>query len=412
MKQPPFPRSSSVVDPRVGDFGPALLALEDGRLFPGVAFGAHCSGVGDLVVNTSQTGYQEIATDPSYAGQLVVMTYPLIGNYGRIHHDDQSGRPWLRGLIVANATAAVLDDARQLATMLREFGIPAIAGVDTRALARHLRSSGSLRAVMTAPGQTDSDEARALARAVPRWEDQDFVAQVSPAAARDEGDPSEGGPLVAILDFGLKTNIVRSLRRRGTRVRVLPHTATAAEALAPDVDGVVFSPGPGDPARLDGPVALAAAAIRDGRPLLGICLGHQIIGRAAGANTRRLPFGHHAANHPVKDLATGLVQVTAQHHEVTVIGETLPEASGFVVSQIDLNDGSVEGLRHRTLPIETVQYHPEGGPGPLDALAVFDRFVKAARARHGGAEPEPTVGAVEPMHLDTAELRRRLRGMD
>jgi carbamoyl-phosphate synthase small subunit len=412
VKQPPFPRSSAVVDPRVGDYGPALLALQDGRLFPGIAFGAQRAGEGDLVVNTSQTGYQEIATDPSYAGQLVVMTYPLIGNYGRVHYDDQSERPWLRGLIVANATAAVLDDAQQLATMLRAAGIPAIAGVDTRALARHLRSNGCLRAIVTAPGQTDPEEARALARAVPRWEDQDFVAEVSPVAARDEGDPSEGGPLVAILDFGLKTNIVRSLRKRGARVRVLPHTATAVEALAPEVDGIVFSPGPGDPARLDGPVALARQVIADGRPLLGICLGHQIIGRAAGANTRRLPFGHHAANHPVQDLETGLVQVTAQNHEVTVIGETLPEASGFVVSQIDLNDGSVEGLRHRTLPIETVQYHPEGGPGPLDALAVFDRFVSAARARHGGTAPEPTVGKVEPVHLDTAELQRRLQGMD
>ena len=412
LKQPPFPRSSAVVDPRVGDYGPALLALEDGRVFPGIAFGSQRAGQGDLVVNTSQTGYQEIATDPSYAGQLVVMTYPLIGNYGRIHFDDQSERPWLRGLIVANATAAVLGDAQQLATMLRESSIPAIAGVDTRALARHLRSHGSLRAILTAPGQTDIEEAQALARAVPRWEDQDFVALVSPEAARDEGEATESGPLVAILDFGLKTNIVRSLRRRGARVRVLPHTATAAEVLAPDIDGVVFSPGPGDPARLDGPVALARKVIADGRPLLGICLGHQIIGRAAGAGTKRLPFGHHAANHPVKDLETGLVQVTAQNHEVTVIADTLPAQSGFVVSQIDLNDGSVEGLRHRTLPIETVQYHPEGGPGPLDALAVFDRFVNAARTRHGGADPAPTVGRVEPLHLDTAELHRRLKGMD
>jgi carbamoyl-phosphate synthase small subunit len=405
-KQPPFPRPSAVVDPRVGDYGPALLALEDGRVFPGIAFGSQRTGQGDLVVNTSQTGYQEIATDPSYAGQLVVMTYPLIGNYGRIHHDDQSERPWLRGLIVANATAAVLGDAQQLATMLRESRIPAIAGIDTRALARHLRANGSLRAIVTAPGQTDVEEARQLARAVPRWEDQDFVAQVSPEAAHDEGDSSEPGPLVVILDFGLKTNIVRSLRRRGARVRVLPHTATAADVLTPEVDGVVFSPGPGDPARLDGPVALARQVIADGRPLLGICLGHQIVGRAAGAGTKRLPFGHHAANHPVKDLETGLVQVTAQNHEVTVISDTLPAESGFVVSQIDLNDGSVEGLRHRTLPIETVQYHPEGGPGPLDALAVFDRFVKAATARHDGAAPTATVGAAEPYHLDTAELTK------
>jgi carbamoyl-phosphate synthase small subunit len=388
-----------------------LLALEDGRVFPGIAFGALCRGEGDLVVNTSQTGYQEIATDPSYAGQLVVMTYPLIGNYGRLRPDDQSERPWLRGLIVANATAAVIDDARQLATMLREHGIPAIAGVDTRSLARHLRAGGSLRAVITAPGETDGDAAIKLAKAVTRWEDQDFVAEVSPCEPREVGILSEGGPLVAILDFGLKTNIVRSLSRRGARVRILPHTATAEEALAPDVDGVVFSPGPGDPARLDGPVALARAAIADGRPLLGICLGHQIIGRAAGAGTRRLPFGHHAANHPVKDLDTGRVQVTAQNHEVTVVADTLPADSGFVVSQIDLNDGSVEGLRHRSLPIETVQFHPEGGPGPLDALAVFDRFVAAARAHYEGGLPGATEGAVEPLHLDTAEVERRLPGM-
>ena len=407
-RQPPLPQSSSVVDPRIGDYGPALLALEDGRVFPGIAFGSRSAGEGDLVVNTSQTGYQEIATDPSYAGQLVVMTYPLIGNYGRVRFDDQSERPWLRGLIVANATAAVLDDARQLATLLRESGIPAIAGVDTRALARHLRTHGSLRAVLTEPGATDVDEARARALAVTRWEEQDFVAQVSPAAARDEGDASETGPLVAILDFGLKTNIVRSLRARGARVRVLPHTAGVRDALAPDVDGVVFSPGPGDPARLDGPVALARQVIADGRPLLGICLGHQIVARAAGADTKRLPFGHHAANHPVKDLETGLVQVTAQNHEVTVVADTLPAASGFVVSQIDLNDGSVEGLRHRALPIETVQYHPEGGPGPLDAVAVFDRFVVAARARHDGVVPSPTLGKAEPRHVATAELARRL----
>jgi carbamoyl-phosphate synthase small subunit len=181
---------------------------------------------------------------------------------------------------------------------------------------------------------------------------------------------------VAVIDFGLKTNIVRALQRRGLRVRVLPHTATRDEALGHDVQGLVLSPGPGDPARLDGPVALARAAIEDGRPLLGICLGHQIVARAAGAETRRLRFGHHGANHPVEDLGTGRVQVTAQNHEVEVVGESLSADSGFEVSQRNLNDGSVEGLRHRRLPIETVQYHPEGSPGPLDAAEVFDRFVE------------------------------------
>jgi carbamoyl-phosphate synthase small subunit len=378
---PPQPRSSSIVDPRVGDLGPALLALEDGSVFPGIAFGAADAAGGDLVVNTSQTGYQEVCTDPSYAGQIVVMTYPLIGNYGRLIADDQSIRPWLRALVVANATAAVLDDARQLAALLRDAGIPAIAGVDTRALARHLRAHGSLRGIVTEPGFVDHNAAVERARAVPRWEDQDFVGQVSPAAVAEIGDPAEGGPLIGIVDLGLKANIVRSLRRRGARVRILPHTATAEDVLSADLDGVVLSPGPGDPARLDGPVALARAIIEDGRPLLGICLGHQIVGRAAGAETRRLRFGHHGANHPVHDLDSGLVQVTAQNHEVQVVGETLPLSSGFHVSQINLNDRSVEGLRHRDLPIETVQYHPEGAPGPLDALAVFDRFLAAAAAR-------------------------------
>ena len=304
------------------------------------------------------------------------MTYPLIGNYGRLVADDQSTRPWLRGLIVANATAAVLDDARQLARLLRDNGIPAIAGVDTRALARHLRAKGSLRGLILAPGELDPARAAARARGVPRWEDQDFVAEVSPAAVREIG-VGESGPLVAIVDYGLKANIVNSLRRRGVRVRVLPHTASPGEVLADDVTGVVLSPGPGDPARLAGPVGLARAVINDGRPLLGICLGHQIVARAAGAETSRLRFGHHGANHPVRDLDTGFVQVTAQNHEVQVVGETLPRASGFRVSQVNLNDGSVEGLRHADRPIETVQYHPEGAPGPLDALAVFDRFVAA-----------------------------------
>ncbi len=381
LPAPPRPRPSAVVDPRIGDLGRALLALEDGTVFPGIAFGAPVAAGGDLVVNTSQTGYQEVCTDPSYAGQVVVMTYPLIGNYGRVAHDDQSLRPWLRALVVANATAAVVDDARQLAALLRGNGIPAIAGVDTRALARHLRTHGSLRGIVTAPGQVDPVAARAAARSVPRWEDQDFVAQVSPPAITEYRAAAEGGPRIGIVDLGLKANIVRAMLHRGASVRVFPHSTAPSEVLSSDIDGVVLSPGPGDPARLATQVALARAIIGAGRPLLGICLGHQIVGRAAGAETRRLPFGHHGANHPVQDLELGLVQVTAQNHEVQVVGESLPTGSGFWVSQINLNDRSVEGLRHRELPIETVQYHPEGAPGPLDALAVFDRFVTAAGRR-------------------------------
>ena len=382
MIVPPSPRASAVVDPRIGDLGPALLALEDGSIFPGVAFGAPVGAGGDLVVNTSQTGYQEVCTDPSYAGQVVVMTYPLIGNYGRLVDDDQSLRPWLRALVVANATAAVLDGARQLAALLRDAGIPAIAGVDTRALARHLRTQGSKRGIVTAPGKPqDVELARAAARAVLRWEDQDFVGQVSPPAITEYPADAPGGPRIGIVDLGLKANIVRAMRHRGASVRVFPHSADPSEVLAADIDGIVLSPGPGDPARLEAQVALARAIIADGRPLLGICLGHQIVGRAAGADTRRLRFGHHGANHPVQDVELGLVQVTAQNHEIQVVGDSVPEASGFRVSQINLNDRSVEGLRHREKAIETVQYHPEGAPGPLDALAVFDRFVTAAAGR-------------------------------
>jgi len=293
----PLP-ADAVVDPRIGSSGPCLLALEDGAVFGGVAFGATVGGGGDLVVNTSQTGYQEICTDPSYAGQIVVMTFPLIGNHGRFADDDQSERPWLNGLVVGHATAGVLGRARQIVHLLRSQNVPAIAGLDTRTLARHLRESGSLRGVITAPGETDPEAAVAAARMVPVWGEQDFVSQVSANTPYEVGGR---GPVIAVVDLGLKSSIVRSLHRRGARVRVLPYTATAEQVLAPDVDGVVISPGPGDPGMLEEQVSLAGAIVADGRPLLGICLGHQIVARSAGATTRRLRFGHHAANHPVRD---------------------------------------------------------------------------------------------------------------
>ena len=308
------------------------------------------------------------------------MTYPLIGNYGRLLDDDQSLRPWLRALVVANATAAVLDGARQLAALLRTNGIPAIAGVDTRALARHLRANGCLRGVVTAPGEVDPAAAVGVARAVARWEDQDFVGQVSPPQVTEYPADIPGGPRIGIVDLGLKANIVRAMRHRGASVRVFPHTAAPSDVLSADVDGVILSPGPGDPARLAAQVALARAVIADGRPLLGICLGHQIVARAAGAETRRLRFGHHGANHPVQDLELGRVQVTAQNHEVQVVGASVTPASGFHVSQVNLNDGSVEGLappgaadRDRPVP-----------PGGRARAARRARGVRPVRGRRPG----------------------------
>ena len=270
------------------------------------------------------------------------------------------------------------DDAAQLAALLRTNGVPAIAGVETRSLARRLRATGAQRARISAPWESDIEAAVAATRSIVPWESEDFVAQVSPTRIETHGDADE--PLVVVVDFGLKANIVRALRSRGVRVRVHPHTTSSAELMEGSPVGIVLSPGPGDPARLDGPVALAREIVATGRPLLGICLGHQIVARAAGAETRRLAFGHHGANHPVRDLPSGRVYVTAQNHEVEVVGGTLPQGSGFEVSQINLNDGSVEGLRHRDRPIETVQYHPEGSPGPLDATPVFDRFMAAIAA--------------------------------
>ena len=330
-------------------------------------------------MNTSQTGYQEVCTDPSYAGQVVAMTYPLIGNYGRLRDDDQSERPWLRALVVANATAAVVEQAAQLAALLRDDGIPAIAGVDTRALARHLRTHGSITGHRDRrPGETDPSAAVAAARALPRWEDQDFVDLVSPEAPHEVGGPPTAGPLVAIVDYGLKANIVRSLGRRGARVRVLPHTVAPSPTRWPPTS--------------TGSSCRPARAIRRGSPgrsrwrgrrspTAGRCSGSASATRSSAAPpgpTRAGCASATTARTTRSGTSTpGRVQVTAQNHEVQVVGETLPRAGGFHVSQRNLNDGSVEGLRHRELPIETVQYHPEGSPGPLDALAVFDRFVAA-----------------------------------
>src|SRR5438270_5444257 len=377
--------------------------MEDGRSFVGLALGAEALGQGEVVFNTAMTGYQEVLTDPSYAGQMICMTYPLQGNYGVREADAESSRPWARAFITRwacprpshHSSEATLDE------YLKRWGVPGITDIDTRALTRHLRMHGALRAVLShesrRPGAARLEELAKAARKVTPLSEQDLVAQTSRTTSEEWLEPlppelrvpsrEDGGGLsVGVVDYGVKTNILRSLRERGCRVVVLPHTATWIDVEAAKLDGLVLSNGPGDPSVLDGPVQLARDAL--GRiPMMGICLGHQILGRAAGATTSRLKFGHHGANHPVKDLESGRVHITSQNHEFQVDADSLPEGD-FFVSQRNLNDKSVEGLGHRTLPVFSVQYHPEGCPGPQDNQYVYDRFIKMARERKpAGVQP-------------------------
>lgn len=362
----------------------AILVLEDGSAFLGYAFGAPADAEAEVVFNTSMTGYQEIATDPSYRGQMVVLTYPLIGNYGVNRQDEESRRPWIAALIVCECSPVYSHWAavESLDEYLRRHGIPGIWGVDTRALTRRLRQRGTMRGVLTRI--TDDPDLRALTRraaTVRALSEQDLVGETSlPTTYRIP--PPNGRSLgrVVVMDCGLKHNILRSLSRRNLEIIVVPHTATAEEILRHDPDGIVISNGPGDPAVLHGPIATVRALLTSGRPLFGICLGHQLIGLAAGGTTSRLGFGHHGANHPVKDLRTGAVHITSQNHEFQVDRASLPPSSGLFVSQINLNDGSVEGLAHRELPVFSVQYHPEGAPGPQDNQYLFDYFVDLCRS--------------------------------
>jgi carbamoyl-phosphate synthase large subunit len=374
----------------------AALVLEDGHAFVGIALGADVVGEGEVVFNTAMTGYQEVMTDPSYAGQMVCMTYPLQGNYGVRDADAESARPWVRALGVRWACPSPSHHSSEasLDEYLRAWNVPAIAEIDTRALTRHIRMHGALRAVLvhedSAPSKSRLTELAAAARRVRPLSEQDLVAQTSRTASEEWLEPlpeelrvrrhADGeGLAIAVVDYGVKANILRSLRERGCRVVVLPHTATWADIQATSADGLVLSNGPGDPAVLDGPVELARQALGQ-IPLFGICLGHQILGRAAGATTSRLPYGHHGANHPVKDLDTGRVNITSQNHEFQVDAASIPRGD-FYVSQRNLNDGSVEGLGHRTMPAFSVQYHPEGCPGPQDSQHLYDRFLEMARER-------------------------------
>ena len=367
----------------------AVLGLEDGSVWWGEAFGDASSASGEVVFNTAMTGYQEVASDASYNGQLVVMTYPLIGNYGVFDRAAESRKPWVEALVVRELNATCREGTDDLDSYLRANGVPGIAGVDTRALTRRLRSSGTLRgALIQVPPHRALDpdignEAVAKARATTALAQRPLVAEASVTVERTVG----AGPKIALLDTGVKENQVRSLVQRGASVRVYPVESSMRELLSWSPDGIVITNGPGDPAAIP-QVAASVKILLDmaqsrgsGRPvpILGICLGHQLLARAIGASTSRLPFGHHGSNHPVQDTVTGQVVITSQNHEFQVDETSLPLHSQFFVSKRNLNDGSVEGLSHRTLPIRTYQYHPEGAPGPRDNEPVFDRFMDDVR---------------------------------
>jgi carbamoyl-phosphate synthase small subunit len=378
----------------------AVLALEDGATFTGRPFGAveamSPGRRGEVVFATGMTGYQEICTDPSYRGQMVVLTYPLIGNYGVTLADVESRRPWLSALIVREASddysnwraSASIDD------YLAANGIPGVCELDTRALTRHLREHGTLRGVLHVYEAGETPDIAALvaeAKKVHTVTDLDVVADVSIKESdtwkADEPVPADA-PRVLLIDTGYKQNIARSLARRGLEVIIAPHTVTLADVRRIRPDGVLLSNGPGDPESVANLVELTRVLVwEEAMPLMGICLGHQILGLAAGARTSRLPFGHHGANHPVREVLTGRVTVTSQNHNFQVDAATIPVESGLYVSHINLSDGSVEGMAHQTLPVFSVQYHPEAAPGPEDNQQLFDRFATLVRERHTQAQP-------------------------
>jgi len=383
---------------------PALLALEDGSIWRGLSFGAPLTVNGEVCFNTSMTGYQEILTDPSYKGQIVTMTYPLIGNTGINPLDVESFEPHVSGLIVRELSPVVSNwrSVETLDSYLKRHNIPGLTGIDTRSLTLRLRTQGSLRGVMTSEKLSDA----AAVDLAKKWSylETDFVKQVTCPAAYDwdpedklsrkwtliQGKRPAGSPpltgedyfaplppvkhRIVAFDFGLKTNILRRLRQHGFQVRVLPATASADEALASNPDGIFLSNGPGDP----GVITYAHKTVRaliGKKPIFGICLGHQILGYALGGKTFKLKFGHRGGNQPVKDLTTGRISITSQNHGFAVDPESLPAAEAET-TQINLNDNTSEGLRHRKEPVFSVQYHPEAAPGPHDADYFFRDFSK------------------------------------
>jgi carbamoyl-phosphate synthase small subunit len=376
----------------------AILALEDGSVFHGEGFGASTSACGEVCFNTSMTGYQEILTDPSYKGQIVTMTYPLIGNYGVNAVDVESWRPHVAGFVIRELSPVVSNWRADfsLAEYLQQNNIPGIQGLDTRALTKKLRVRGALNGFISTEAISDAEAVR-RAKEWPGLIGVDYVKEVTHKEAFrwDEKDeqsasfklavgnleanarklrhplPPADIPIVA-YDFGMKYNILRRLRQHGFRVQVVPATATADEVMKYKPAGIFLSNGPGDPSALGYAVGAISDLLKTGVPIFGICLGHQILGQAVGGKTFKLKFGHRGANQPVKDLESGRVEITSQNHGFAVDAASLP--SDVVVNRVNLNDQTVEGMRHKTKPVFCVQYHPEASPGPHDSTPLFAEF--------------------------------------
>jgi carbamoyl-phosphate synthase small subunit len=375
-----------------GEAMQAILALEDGRIFRGKAFGARAECSGEVVFNTSLTGYQEIFTDPSYAGQIVVLTNPHIGNYGTTPHDAEATRPYIEGLVTREFSAMSSNwRSTQVADeYLERYGVPVISEVDTRAGVRHLRANGVMRGVMASGDDLDVDAMVAKARAIKKMEGTDLASMVSTKVVYQWDDKEEknqtgdkllttalddGGKEMHVVayDFGIKENILRMLTRENCRVTVVPATTSAADVMAMEPDGVFFSNGPGDPEPLEYAVE-NVQALQGKAPLFGICLGHQIFGLALGGKTYKLKFGHHGGNHPIMNHETGKVEITAQNHNFNVDPASLP--ADVVQTHTNLNDQTLAGLKHKTDPMFSVQYHPEASPGPHDSHYLFKDFRK------------------------------------
>ena len=375
----------------------AVLALEDGTWYRGVSAGAPGETGGEVVFNTSMTGYQEVLTDPSYAGQIVTMTAPQIGNYGVAAADEESGAPKVAGFVMRDPSPVSSNWRAQgtLRDYLTRHGIVAIGDIDTRALTRKLRSAGVMRGVI-ATGTVDPQALVERARALPQMEGSDLVRTVTCAEPYDftttladaVAEASFGVPplqqasrplRVAAYDYGIKLNILRRLVAHGCAVRVFPATVPASEVLAWQPDGVFLSNGPGDPAAVGYAIDNIRTLVATGIPMFGICLGHQLLGLALGAETYKLKFGHRGANHPVKQLDTGEIEITSQNHGFAVNPDTLPATAR--ITHLNLYDGTVEGLRHVDKPIYSVQYHPEASPGPHDADYLFTQFIQEMEQR-------------------------------